>query len=143
MINKVVLVGRITKDIELKYTQSNLPVVKFTLAVNDKYNKDETDFIQIVVWRKQAENVSKYCSKGSLVGVDGKIKTGSYDNKDGVRVYTTEVIADSVSFLDTKKDTFNDEDSRDVYEGIKAGQDKKRDKRNEPHIDVFEDEKPF
>ena len=102
-INTWVGVGRITKDIELRYTQSNLAVAKFTVAVNRKFNKDETDFIQIVVWRQSAENVAKYCNKGSLVGITGAIQTGSYDNKDGVRVYTTEVIADSVQFLEPKK----------------------------------------
>lgn len=102
MINKVVLVGRLTKDIELRYTQSNKAYTKFTLAVNRTYNKDETDFIQCVAWDKSAENMSKFVGKGRLLGIDGRIQTGSYDNKDGVRVYTTEVIADSVQFLDKK-----------------------------------------
>ena len=106
-INTTVLVGRITKDIELRYTQSNLAVAKFTVAVDRKFKGENaersTDYIQVVVWRQQAENVSKYCGKGSLVGITGAIQTGSYDNKDGVRVYTTEVVADSVQFLEPKK----------------------------------------
>ena len=138
MINKVVLVGRLTKDVELRYTQSNKAVCKFTLAVNRTYNKDETDFILCVAWDKQAENMSKFVGKGRLLGIDGHIQTGSYDNKDGVRVYTTEVIADSVQFLDSKSQ-FNDQDSEDIYKGIKAGQDKKRDKAHEPSMDVFDD----
>ena len=142
MINKVVLVGRLVKDVELRYTQSNKAVCKFTLAVNRTYNKDETDFILCVAWDKQAENMSKFVGKGRLLGIDGRIQTGSYDNKDGVRVYTTEVIADSVQFLDSKSQ-FNDQDSKDVYANVKAGQEKKKDKANEPDIDVFEDDLPY
>ena len=140
-INLWVGVGRITKDIELRYTQSNLAVAKFTIAIDRKYKGDNaeraTDYIQVVVWRLAAENVSKYCSKGSLVGITGAIQTGSYDDKDGKRVYTTEINADSVQFLDSKKDTFNDQDSRDVYNDIKAGQAKGG------TIDVDESDLPF
>lgn len=101
MINRVVLVGRLTKDVELKYTQSNKAVASFTLAVNG-YKKDDVDWISIVCWEKQAENVSKYCHKGSLVGVDGSIKTRNYEAQDGKKVYITEVLAQSVKFLDSK-----------------------------------------
>ena len=144
MINRTILTGRLTKDVELRYTSSNLAVCKFTLAVDRTFTSDNgergCDYIQIVCWRKQAENVSKFCHKGSLVGVDGRIQTGSYDNKDGVRVYTTEVVADSVSFLDSKKDTFNDKDSEDIYNDIKAGEEKKKYERT---LDVGEDDLPF
>ncbi|MGS0973266.1 MAG: single-stranded DNA-binding protein [Candidatus Izemoplasmataceae bacterium] len=104
MINRTVLVGRLTKDPELRYTQSNAAVAKFTLAVNRIYKtqNNEADFIQCVVWNKQAENVDKYVRKGSLVGVEGRIQTGYYDNEQGVRVYTTEVVCDSVQFLEPK-----------------------------------------
>jgi single-strand DNA-binding protein len=104
MINRTVLVGRLTKDPELRYTQSNAAVAKFTLAVNRIYKtqNNEADFIQCVVWNKQAENVDKYVHKGSLVGVEGRIQTGYYDNEQGVRIYTTEVVCDSVQFLEPK-----------------------------------------
>lgn len=104
MINRTVLVGRLTKDPELRYTQSNAAVAKFTLAVNRIYKtqNNEADFIQCVVWNKQAENVDKYVRKGSLVGVEGRIQTGYYDNDQGVRIYTTEVVCDSVQFLEPK-----------------------------------------
>lgn len=104
MINRTVLVGRLTKDPELRYTQSNAAVAKFTLAVNRIYKtqNNEADFIQCVVWNKQAENVDKFLHKGSLVGVEGRIQTGYYDNEQGVRVYTTEVVCDSVQFLEPK-----------------------------------------
>lgn len=104
-MNKVMLIGRITRDPELRYTSSNIPSVRFTLAVNRPFENQngerETDFINIIVWRKQAENVKKYVSKGSLVAVEGRIQTGSYE-KDGQRVYTTDVVADNVQFLESK-----------------------------------------
>ena len=104
-MNRVELIGRITRDPELRYTSSNIATTRFTLAVNRPFQgqngEQGTDFINIVVWRKQAENVKKYVSKGSLVAVEGRIQTGSYE-KDGQRIYTTDVVADSVQFLESK-----------------------------------------
>ena len=104
-MNRVELIGRITRDPELRYTSSNIATTRFTLAVNRPFQSQNgeqgTDFINVVVWRKQAENVKKYVSKGSLVAVEGRIQTGSYE-RDGQRVYTTDVVADSVQFLETK-----------------------------------------
>lgn len=109
-MNKVVLIGRLTRDPELRYTSSNIPSVRFSLAVDRPFTSQsgerETDFINIVVWRKQAENVKKYITKGSLVAVEGRIQTGSYE-KDGQRVYTTDVVADNVQFLETKAQSQN------------------------------------
>lgn len=108
MINSVTLVGRLTKDPEMRYTQSGVAVARFTLACDRPFTgqdgKKETDFINCTVWRKQAENVAKYLKKGSLAGVQGRIQVSSYDDKDGKRVYQTEVVADSVRFLDSKSD---------------------------------------
>lgn len=104
-MNRVELIGRLTRDPELRYTSSNIATARFSLAVNRPFQSQSgeqgTDFINIVVWRKQAENVKKYCMKGSLVAVEGRIQTGSYE-KDGQRVFTTDVVADSVQFLETK-----------------------------------------
>lgn len=106
MINRTVLVGRLTKDVELKQTQSGIAVARFTLAVNRPFSNSsgekEADFIQVLVWRKQAENAAKYLKKGHLAGVDGRIQTGSYEGSDGKRVFTTEVVADSVQFLEPR-----------------------------------------
>ena len=106
MINRVVLVGRMTRDPELRRTGQGDAVTSFTLAVNRNYTsrdgQQQTDFINCVVWRKPAENVERYCSKGSLVGVEGRIQTRSYDNAQGQKVYVVEVICDSVQFLETK-----------------------------------------
>ncbi len=108
MFNKVVLIGRLTKDPELRYTSTNnLPVVSFTLAVNRPYqvqgNDRNADFISCTAWRKQAENIHRYVSKGSMVAVEGKLQTRDYmDEKINARRYITEVICDSVVFLDTR-----------------------------------------
>lgn len=108
MINRAVLTGRLTRNPELKATSSGLSVSAFTLAVNRQYTDANgnrgTDFISCVIWRKSAENFCKFTSKGSLVGIDGRIQTRSYDDKDGKRVYVTEVIVDSFSLLESKKD---------------------------------------
>lgn len=104
-MNKVILIGRICKDIELRYTQSNNAVAQFVLAVNtgrkDQQGKDIADFINIIVWNKQAENCSQYVGKGSQIAVLGRITTRSYE-KDGQRRYVTEVVAENVQFLDSK-----------------------------------------
>ena len=105
MINRVVMVGRMTRDPELRRTGSGAAVTSFTLAINRPKKNDEeqqADYISCVVWNKTAENVEKYCSKGSLVGVEGRLRSRSYDNAQGQRVYVTEVVCDSVQFLDTR-----------------------------------------
>jgi single-strand DNA-binding protein len=106
MMNRVVLVGRLTKDPELRITPSGVPVASFTLAVGRPFSNQqgerEADFINCVVWRKPAENVANYLKKGSLAGVDGRMQTRTYDGQDGKRVYVTEVLAESVQFLEPR-----------------------------------------
>lgn len=106
MINRVILVGRLTKDPEYRQTPSGVSVATFTLAVNRSFTNSqgerEADFINVVVFRKQADNVNKYLSKGSLAGVDGRIQSRSYENNEGRRVFVTEVVADNVQFMDSK-----------------------------------------
>ncbi|HAH74804.1 single-strand binding protein [Kandleria vitulina] len=105
MMNRVVIVGRMTRDPELRRTGNGTAVTSFTLALNRNYNSadgQQADFIPVVVWNKAAENVAQYCSKGSLVGVDGRLRSRSYDNAQGQRVFVVEVQADSVQFLETK-----------------------------------------
>lgn len=107
MINKCILIGRMTKSPELRRTAQGEAVTSFTLAVNrnftSKDGQQQADFINCIVWRKLAENVERYCSKGSLVGVEGRIQTRNYENNQGQRVYVTEIVCDSVQFLETKK----------------------------------------
>lgn len=106
MLNRVVLVGRLTKDPELRYTPSGVAVATFTLAVNRTFTNNqgekEADFLNCVIWRKQAENVANFLKKGSLAGVDGRLQSRSYEDQSGKRVYVTEVVAESVQFLEPK-----------------------------------------
>ncbi|EAG2100601.1 single-stranded DNA-binding protein [Listeria monocytogenes] len=106
MMNRVVLVGRLTKDPDLRYTPAGAAVATFTLAVNRPFKNaqgdQEADFIQCVVWRKPAENVANFLKKGSMAGVDGRVQTRNYEDNDGKRVFVTEVVAESVQFLDPK-----------------------------------------
>ena len=105
MINKVVLVGRLTKDPVLRKTANGVSVTSFTVACTRRFKQDgqpEADFINTVAWNKTADSVSQYPHKGSLVGVEGRIQTRSYDDQSGKRVYVTEVVADSVQFLESK-----------------------------------------
>ena len=110
-MNKVVLIGRLTRDPELRYTGSNIPVATFSLAVNRNFSNQsgerEADFINIVVWRKQAENVKNYLTQGSQVAIDGRIQTRSYDDQNGQKRYVTEVVADNVEFLGSKNSSNN------------------------------------
>lgn len=105
MINRVVLVGRITKDPMLRKTQSGTSVVSFTIACNRRVPSQgqEADFINCVAWNKTADFMSQYVKKGALLGLEGRIQTRSYDDKDGKRVYVTEVVAENVQFLESKK----------------------------------------
>jgi single-strand DNA-binding protein len=106
MINRVVLVGRLTKDPELRYTANNIAVVSFTIAVNRNYTgqdgQSEADYLPCVAWRKQAENIAKYVGKGSMIAVDGRIQTRNYEAQDGTRRYITEIVCDNTRFLDTR-----------------------------------------
>ncbi|HFI0647172.1 TPA: single-stranded DNA-binding protein [Streptococcus suis] len=106
MINNVVLVGRMTRDAELRYTPSNQAVATFTLAVNRNFKNQngerEADFINVVIWRQQAENLANWAKKGALIGITGRIQTRSYDNQQGQRVYVTEVVAESFQLLESR-----------------------------------------
>ncbi|AIC96522.1 MULTISPECIES: single-stranded DNA-binding protein [Shouchella] len=111
MLNRVVLVGRLTRDPELRFTPNGVAVANFTLAVNRPFSNQqgerEADFINCVVWRKPAENVANFLKKGSLAGVDGRVQTRSYDNNEGKRVFITEVVAESVQFLEPRNSQNN------------------------------------
>ena len=110
-MNRVNLIGRLTKDPELRFTPgTGMAVSTFTVAVDRRANKDgkkEADFIPIVVWGKQGENVANYMSKGRLIGISGRIQTRNYEGKDGIRRYVTEIVADEVQFLDYKNNSSN------------------------------------
>ena len=114
-MNKVILIGRLTRDPEMRNTSSGLAVTSFFLAVSrnftDQNGERGTDFFNCVVWRKQAENVAKYCTKGSQVAVEGRLQNRSYDAQDGTKRYVTEVICENVSFLGSRGDNQNGNES--------------------------------
>ena len=105
-MNKVVLIGRLTRDPELRMTQSGIASCNFSLAVQRPFTNQEgqrdADFVNCVVWRKQAENLTKYCSKGTQIALEGRIQTRNYDAEDGSKRYVTEVVADNITFLGSR-----------------------------------------
>ena len=114
-MNKAIIIGRLTRDPEMRTTTSGTNSTSFTVAVSRNYananGERETDFINCVAWRKQAENIAKYCTKGSQVAVEGRIQTRSYDAQDGTKRYVTEIIADNVTFLGGKGSNVPSEDN--------------------------------
>lgn len=156
MMNRVVLVGRLTREPELKYTPSGVAVCTFTLAVNRPFKNQngdqEADFINIVVWRKPAENAANYLKKGSLAGVDGQVRTRNYEGQDGKRVYVTEVVAESVQFLEPRNSS---QGASNQNEGNYSNQTKNEPQRanssqnSDPFandgkpIDISDDDLPF
>lgn len=105
-MNRVMLIGRLTAKPELRYTGSNIPYARFSIAVNRPFNSQdgnrEADFINVIVWRKQAETICNYFDKGNQIAVEGRLQTGSYDDKDGKKVYTTDVVLDTFHFIESK-----------------------------------------
>lgn len=112
MINRVVLVGRLTRDPELRYTANGAAVANFTVAVNRTFTNSqgerEADFINCIIWRKAAESFANFTHKGSLVGIDGRIQTRNYENQQGQRVYVTEAVVDNFSLLESRNANSND-----------------------------------
>ena len=155
MINNVVLVGRLTKDCDLKYTSSGTAVGTFTLAVNRQFTNQagerEADFINCVIWRKSAENFANFTRRGSLVGITGRIQTRNYENKEGQRVYVTEVVAENFALLESKKDSeSNGQTGKSRFDNTKSKQDVYNDFNNtrDPFanggsIDIQDDDLPF
>ena len=141
MINRVVLAGRLTKNPEFRQTASGVSVTTFSLAVNrtfkNKNGEREADFINVVVFRQQAENVNNYLSKGNLAGVDGRIQSRSYENKEGQRVYVTEVLADSVQFLEPKNNQPNNQSQQ------QSGQAQSGNSPFDNSADISDDSLPF
>ncbi len=138
MLNQVVLIGRLTHDPELRYTPGNgVPVATFSLAVNRPFTNQqgerETDFINIVTWRKQAENCANYLKKGSLAAVTGRLQIRSYENNEGVKRTVAEVVADRVTFLDRGRST----DDQSSSEGPNS------EGPNVDDIDISGDDVPF
>lgn len=115
MINNAVLVGRLTADPDLRYTPNGVATATFTLAVNRNFKNTngerEADFINCVIWRKQAENLANFAKKGSQIGITGRIQTRNYENQQGQRVYVTEVVADQFQMLESRNQGGNNQDT--------------------------------
>lgn len=146
-MNKVLLIGRLTKDLDLRKTASGTSYARFTLAVNRRFktanDTQEADFISCVVWDKRAEIMYQYLGKGSQVGIEGRIQTGSYEGTDGKRVYTTDVIVDNFDFLETKGQKSSSQAS---YQPEPSGFQPDQDHSNfeaEPILDIASDDLPF
>lgn len=143
MLNRVVLVGRLVKDPDLRYTSSGVAVANFTIAVNRPFSNQqgdrEADFINAVIWRKPAENLANYMSKGSMIGIDGRIQTRNFEGQDGKTVYVTEVVADSVQFLETKGN--NENKQQNNQPSNQSNEDSF--KNNAEPIDISDSDLPF
>lgn len=141
MINRTVLVGRLTKDPNLRYTPNGVAVANFTIAVNRPFTNQqgdqEADFINCVIWRAPAENLAKYMTKGSLIGVDGRIQTRNFEGQDGKTVFVTEVLAGSVQFLESKNKS-----SASNQKQESSGDANPLEGHGEP-IDISDDDLPF
>ncbi|MDD3999446.1 MAG: single-stranded DNA-binding protein [Bacilli bacterium] len=151
-MNRVILVGRLTKDPELKHTNNDIAVVQFTIAVNrtfvSKSGEKQADFINCVAWRQQAENLARYMRKGSQIGVEGRIQTRSYDDANGMRRFVTEVLVDSIHFLESKSsrqdyNPYPDVNQYDVPSGNERPQQKDPFEDLSSDFDVSNDDLPF
>lgn len=154
MMNSVNIVGRLTKDIDLRFTPSGVAVGNGTLAINRPFKnqagENEADFINIVIWRKAAENTANYTNKGSQIGVTGRLQSRRYDDKDGKTVFVTEVVAETVQFLETKKDNQNtNNNTNNQSKQQQPNQNTQKEESNDPFksdgepIDISDDDLPF
>ncbi|MBS9338366.1 single-stranded DNA-binding protein [Fructobacillus sp. M2-14] len=148
MINRVVLIGRLTRDVEVKYTQSGIAVGSFNLAVQRGFKNDngdrESDFINAVIWRKAAENFANFTGKGALVAIEGRLATRNYENQQGQRVYVTEVNVDNFSLLENKAEA----EKRRQNNGTSGGQQQKQQASDNPFagqqgVNISDDDLPF
>lgn len=143
-MNRAVLVGRLTRDPDLRYTPNGVAVANFNLAVNrpfkDQNGESQADFINCVAWRKQAENLANFMKKGSQIGIDGRIQTRSYEDKDGKMVYVTEVVADSIQFLDSRKSETQRNNETNQQQAQQQSDPFQEDGQA---IDISDDELPF
>ncbi|MFC6165256.1 single-stranded DNA-binding protein [Lactiplantibacillus dongliensis] len=153
MINRSVLVGRLTRDPELRYTNGGAAVATFTIAVNRQFTNQngerEADFISCVIWRKAAENLTNFTHKGSLIGIDGHIQTRNYENQQGTRVYVTEVVVDNFSLLESRAESEHHQSANSNGRSSNNSDNRKYDNNqnqygnNGGQIDISSDDLPF
>lgn len=150
MINRVILVGRLTKDVEVRKTANNLSVASFTVAIDRRFSKDNSqqsaDFIACVAWRQSADFLAQYAKKGSLVGVEGRIQTRNYEGQDGKKVYVTEVVADSVQLLSSARSTSTNTNNQTYTPSVEPSfmsDDSGEDLIDKPSLNISTDDLPF
>ena len=153
MINRSVLVGRLTRDPELRYTNGGAAVATFTIAVNRQFTNQngerEADFISCVIWRKAAENLTNFTHKGSLIGIDGHIQTRNYENQQGTRVYVTEVVVDNFSLLESRAESEHHQSANSNGHSSNNSNNRKYDnnqnqyENNGGQIDITDNDLPF
>ena len=134
-MNVTTLIGNISRDLELRYSASQTAVLRFTIAVSRRKKEEGADFINCIAFGKTAENTERFCRKGSKVGVVGRIQTGSYEREDGTKVYTTDVIADNVEFLDSRNDSPRQKEEVQVSYTVTE--------EPEPQFEAISEEIPF
>ena len=151
MLNKVILIGRTTRDVDFRRTSSGTPVATFTLALDNRYvlkdGKPTTDFINCVAWNKTAETMEKYVKKGAMIAVEGRIQTRNYENKDGNKVYVTEIVCENMRMLDTRNSA-NTGSRLDGYEPnndveYNVADNDTNDSSNSVEFNISEDDLPF
>ncbi|WP_164670546.1 single-stranded DNA-binding protein [Virgibacillus doumboii] len=158
MLNRVVLVGRLTKDPDLRYTPNGVAVANFTIAVNRPFSNQqgnrEADFINCVVWRRAAENLANYMKKGSMIGVDGRVQTRTFETKEGRTAFVTEIVAENIQFLESKGSAQNrgDQQTSGFQQNQSQNQNQMNQNQNEKGgpfenngepIDISDDDLPF
>ena len=150
MLNKVILIGRTTRDVDFRRTSNGTPVASFTLALDNRYvlkdGKPTTDFINCIAWNKTAETMDKYVKKGMLIAVEGRLQTRNYENKDGNRVYVTEVVCDNMRMLESKNSSSSTSTYLEDYEPTNNGYTSDSDTTtptSDVELNISEDDLPF
>ena len=139
MINNFIGIGRTTKDIDLRYSQNGTAIANFTIAITRRFDKEKTDFIRCIAFKKTAELIAQYVKKGNQIGIEGSIQTGSYQDKEGKTVYTTDVIVNNVQFLESRSSQPKQQQRVDVYNNeVKQAQ-----QFDGEQIDIGDDDLPF
>lgn len=139
MINNFIGIGRTTKDIDLRYSQNGTAIANFTIAITRRFDKEKTDFIRCIAFKKTAELIAQYVKKGNQIGIEGSIQTGSYQDKEGKTVYTTDVIVNNVQFLESRNSQPKQQQRVDVYNNeVKQAQ-----QFDGEQIDISDSDLPF
>ena len=147
MLNRVILVGRTTRDVDFRRTSNGTPVASFTLALDNRYvlkdGKPTTDFINCIAWNKTAETMDKYVKKGMLIAVEGRLQTRNYENKDGNKVYVTEVVCDNMRMLESKNNSTSTSTYLEDYEPSNGGYTSDANTTSDVELNISEDDLPF